>query len=170
MDPYLCILKQHTEDPLVGRIVELEVNLKETMVSSVCGLPTPDFIRNALLEKETKPAVAGPSKKWSQCEESLQGQVLNMENPNQTISHLLRENVPIEWPLLVSLGSQYACDIPLSLVALHLCWFQNFYDLNHATNKLCLPYFSYTVPGFNECGTFVENPHYFTNLMVIEMK
>ena len=67
-----------------------------------------------------------------------------------TIPYLLVTNIPTEWPLLASLGSQYACNIPLFLTALHLYWFQKFYDLNYTTNELCLPYFGCTVLGFNE--------------------
>ena len=41
----------------------------------------------------------------------------------KAVPHLLIENMPTEWPLLALLGNQYVCDIPLSLTALHLCWF-----------------------------------------------
>ena len=66
MDPYLSILKQHTKDPLIERIIKLEVNLKEAMVSTAHGLPTPNFIRDVILAEETKPAMAGPSQKQDQ--------------------------------------------------------------------------------------------------------
>ena len=66
MDPYLSILKQHTNDPLIKRIIKLEVNLEEAMVSAAHGSPTPDFIRNAILAEETKPVMAGPSQKQDQ--------------------------------------------------------------------------------------------------------
>ena len=63
MDPYLSILKQHAEGPLIERIVELEVDLEEITIGTAHGSPTPDFIRDAILAEETKPAVAGLSKK-----------------------------------------------------------------------------------------------------------
>ena len=65
MDQYLDILKQCAEDPLIKRIIELEVDLKEATVGTVHGSPTPDFIRDAILAAETKHVVAGLSKKWS---------------------------------------------------------------------------------------------------------
>ena len=63
MDPYLDILKQHTEDPLIETIVELEWQLEEATVGTVCGSPIPDFIRDAILAVGTKPVVAGLFKK-----------------------------------------------------------------------------------------------------------
>ena len=65
MDQYLDILKQCTEDPLIERIIEPEVDLKEATVGTVHGSPTPDSIRDVILAVETKHVVAGPSKKWS---------------------------------------------------------------------------------------------------------
>ena len=78
--------------------------------------------------------------------------------------------MPAEWPLLASLGSQYACNILLSLAALHLHWFQSFYDLNYATDEICLPYFSCTVLGFNHHSVYIENPHYFDEFFFLEME
>ena len=92
------------------------------------------------------------------------------ETLTKTIPHLLVKNVTAEWPLLVSLGSQYACNIPLSLVVLHLHWFQSFYDLNYTTDEICLPYFSCTVPGFNQNGVYIGNPHYFNELLFLKME
>ena len=92
------------------------------------------------------------------------------ETLTKTIPHLFVENVPAEWPLPVSLGSQYACDIPLSLAALHLPWFQNFYDLNYATDVILIPYLGCTFPGFNQNGVYIENPHYFDDLLFLEME
>ena len=92
------------------------------------------------------------------------------ETLTKTVPHLLVENIPAEWPLPASLGNQYACDILLSLAALHLPWFQNFYDLNYATDLICLPYFGCTFPGFNQNGVYIENPHYFNELLFLEME
>ena len=92
------------------------------------------------------------------------------ESLTKTVPHLLRENVPTEWPLPASLGGQYMCNILLSLAVLHLHWFQNLYDLNYATDEICLPYFSCTVPGFNQLGNLVVNPHYFDELCFLEME
>ena len=95
---------------------------------------------------------------------------LEWETLTKTVPHLLVENVPTEWPLPASLGNQYVCDIPLSLAALHLPWFQNFYDLNYATDFICLPYFGCTFPGFNQNGVYIENPHYFDELLFLKME
>ena len=59
MDPYLSILKQHTEDPLIEMIVELKQQLKDTVKSAT------DFSTNidALLAEVSKSVVAGPSLK-----------------------------------------------------------------------------------------------------------
>ena len=90
------------------------------------------------------------------------------ETLTKTIPHLFIENIPAEWPLPASLGSQYTCDIPLSLAAQHLHWFQNFYDLNYATDFICLPYLGCTFPGFNQNSVYIENPHYFDELLFLE--
>ena len=60
MDPYLSILKQRAEDPLLETIVELEQQLKDTVKSAT------DFSTDidALLAEVSKSAVAGPSQKW----------------------------------------------------------------------------------------------------------
>ena len=92
------------------------------------------------------------------------------ETLTKTIPHLFVENVPIEWPLPASLGNQYACDIPLSLTAQHLHWFRNFYDLDYTTDFICLPYLSCTFLGFNQNGVYIENPHYFDELLFLEME
>ena len=42
--------------------------------------------------------------------------------------------------------------------------------MNYATDELCLPDFGCTVPGFNEHGIYVENPHYFNELMFLKME
>ena len=55
-------------------------------------------------------------------------------------------------------------------MALHLHWFQNFYDLNYATDEICLPFFSCTFPGFNQNSVYIENPHYFDELLFLEME
>ena len=60
--------------------------------------------------------------------------------------------------------------MPLSLAVLHLCWFQNLYDLNYATDEICLPYFGCTVLGFNQNGVYIENPHYFDEFLFLEME
>ena len=88
----------------------------------------------------------------------------------KTIPHLLIENIPTEWPLPASLESQYVCNILLSLAVQHLHWFQNFYDLNYATDEICLPYFGCTVPGFNQKDVYVGNPHYFDELLFLKME
>ena len=62
------------------------------------------------------------------------------------------------------------CNIPLSLAALHLHWFQFFYDMNYTTDEIRLPYFGCTVLGFNQNGVYVENPHYFDELLFLEME
>ena len=92
------------------------------------------------------------------------------ETLTKTIPHLLVKNVPAERPLPASLGNQYACDIPLSLAAQHLSWFQNFYDLNYATEFIYLPYLGCTFPGFNQNGVYIENPHYFDELLFLKME
>ena len=92
------------------------------------------------------------------------------ETLTKTIPHLLAKHVPAEWPLPVSLGSQYACDIPLSFVVPHLHWFQNFYDLNYTTEFIYLPYLGCTFPGFNQNSVYIENPHYFDDILFLEME
>ena len=79
MDPYLSILKQRTEDPLLETIIELEQQLKDTVKSAT------DFSTdiNALLAEASKSAVAGPSKKRPRREEREEGQILGMGNPDQ---------------------------------------------------------------------------------------
>ena len=82
MDPYLSILKQCTEDPLLETIVELEQQL-EDMVNAARDLVTTDTIRDAVFAEETKLVVAGPSQKWTRQEKRVEGQILGMGNPNQ---------------------------------------------------------------------------------------
>ena len=79
MDPYLSILKQHGEDPLIEMIVKLEQQLKD-MVKSATDFST-DI--DALLAKASKSAVAGPSSKRPRQEEREEGQILGMGNPDQ---------------------------------------------------------------------------------------
>ena len=76
----------------------------------------------------------GLSKRKERKEKSWEWETLT-----KTIPCLLAESVPAEWPLPASLGSQYVCNILLSLAALHLHWFQSFYDLNYTTDEICLP-------------------------------
>ena len=59
MDPYLSILKQHTEAPLIETIVELKQQLEDTVKSATAFSSDID----ALLAKASKSAVAGPSQK-----------------------------------------------------------------------------------------------------------
>ena len=79
MDPYLSILKQCAEDPLLETIVELEQQLRETVKSAT------DFSTDidALLAEASKSAVAGPSSKRPRQEEREEGQILGMGNPDQ---------------------------------------------------------------------------------------
>ena len=53
---------------------------------------------------------------------------------------------------------------------LHLHWFQNFYDLNYATDVILIPYLGCIFPGFNQNGVYIENPHYFDDLLFLEME
>ena len=82
MDSYLSILKQCTEGPLLEMIVELEQRLEDT-VFIACDFITHDFIRNASLAEETKPVMAGLSKKWVIWEEREEGEILDMGDPDQ---------------------------------------------------------------------------------------
>ena len=52
----------------------------------------------------------------------------------------------------------------------HLHWFQNFYDLNYATDFIYLPYLGCTFPGFNQNSVYIENPHYVDELLFLEME
>ena len=166
MDPYLSILKQRTKDPLIETIIELEQQLKD-MVKSATDFST-DI--DALLAEAYKSAVAGPSQKWLDIQKERKEKSWEWKTLTKTVPHLLTTNVPAEWPLLASLGNQYTCDIPLSLAALHLYWFQNFYDLNYATDVICLPYFSCTFLGFNQNDVYIENPHNFNELLFLKME
>ena len=87
----------------------------------------------------------------------------------QAIPQILRQNVPDVWPLLVSLGGQYTCDILLSLAALHLNFLSTFFELNYVTSDLNLPYFSHNTFGFNESGLDVGNQHFFPDLLFVEL-
>ena len=62
------------------------------------------------------------------------------------------------------------CNILLSLAALHLHWFQSFYDLNYTTDEICLPYFRCTFPGFNQNSVYIANPHFFDEFLFVEME
>ena len=79
MDPYLSILKQHAEDPLLETIVKLEQQL-EDMVNTATDFST-DI--NALLAEAFKSAVAGLSLRWLKQEERGEGEILGMGNPDQ---------------------------------------------------------------------------------------
>ena len=73
--------------------------------------------------------------------------------------------MPDIWPLPASLGGQYACDVPLSLTALHLNFLSNYFEMNYVTFELVLPYFSHETFDFNESGLDAGNPHYFPDLL-----
>ena len=79
MDPYLSILKQRTEDPLIETIVELKQQLEDTVKSAT------DFSTqiDALLAEVSKSAVAGPSQKRPRQEEREEEEILEMGNPDQ---------------------------------------------------------------------------------------
>ena len=79
MDPYLSILKQRAEDPLIETIIELEQQLENTVKSAT------DFSTqiDALLAEVSKSAVAGPSSKRPRREEREEGEILGMGNPDQ---------------------------------------------------------------------------------------
>ena len=88
----------------------------------------------------------------------------------QVIPQILGQNVPDVWPLLVSLGGQYACNIPLSLAALHLNFLSTFFELNYVSCDLDLPYLSHNTFDFNESVLDAGNPHFFPNLLFIELE
>ena len=70
----------------------------------------------------------------------------------------------------MSLGGQYACDIPLSLAVLHLNLLSTFFEPNYVTSDLDLPYFSHNTFDFNESGLNAGNPHFFPDLLFIELE
>ena len=76
--------------------------------------------------------------------------------------------MPDIWPLPVSLGGQYACDILLFLAVLHLNFPSTFFELNYVTSKLDLPYFSHNTFDFNESGLDAGNLLFFPDLLFIE--
>ena len=86
------------------------------------------------------------------------------------IPQILGQNVPDVWPLPVSLGGQYTCDILLSLAALHLNLLSTFFELNYVSCDLDLPYFSHNTFDFNESGIEAGNPHHFPDLLFIELE
>ena len=88
----------------------------------------------------------------------------------QAIPQILRQNMPDVWPLPVSLGGQYACNIPLSLAVLHLNFLSMFFELNYVSFDLDLPYFSHNTFDFNESGLDVGNPHFFPDLLFVELE
>ena len=88
----------------------------------------------------------------------------------QAVPQILGQNMPDMWPLPVSLGGQYACDIPLSLAALHLNFLSTFFDINYVSCDLDLPYFPHYTFDFNESGLDVGNPHYFPDLLFVELE
>ena len=88
----------------------------------------------------------------------------------QVIPQILGQNVPDIWPLLVSLGGQYACNIPLSLAVLHLNFLSTFFKLNYVSTKLDLPYFSHDTFDFNDSRLDAGNPHFFPDLLFIELE
>ena len=88
----------------------------------------------------------------------------------QAIPQILGQNAPEVWPLPVSLGGQYTCYIPLSLTALHLNFLSTFFELNYVSCELDLPYFSHDTFDFNESRLDVGNPHFFPNLLFIDLE
>ena len=88
----------------------------------------------------------------------------------QAVPQILGQNMPDIWPLPVSLGGQYACDIPLSLAVLHLNFLSTFFDINYVSCDLDLPYFPHTIFDFNESGLDAGNLHYFPDLRFIELE
>ena len=110
-DKYLAFIKGRVEDPLLERIVELEVDLKEagkiildilplpgssghstpalfrrsTMTCSGGGRPPlsdlSDLFRDAAMAEEAKPEVASPSPKRERSEDGLEGSIGHMGNP-----------------------------------------------------------------------------------------
>ena len=86
------------------------------------------------------------------------------------IPQILGQNMPDVWPLPVSLGGQYACDILLSLAAPHLNFLSTFFDINYVSCDLDLPYFSHNTSDFNEGRIDAGNPHHFPNLLFIELE
>ena len=60
--------------------------------------------------------------------------------------------------------------MPLSLAALHLNFLSNFFELNYVSLDLDLPYFSHNTFDFNESGSDVGNPHFFPDLLFIELE
>ena len=80
------------------------------------------------------------------------------------------QKVPEVWPLPVSLGGQYTCDIPLSLAALHLNFLSTFFDINYVSCDLDLPYLSFNISDLNEGGLDVGNPHFFPDLLFFELE
>ena len=90
------------------------------------------------------------------------GQMDSWINLVQASPQFFGQNVPNVWPLSVSLGGQYACDIPLSLAALHLNFLSTFFDINYVSCNLDLPYLSLNISDLNEGGLDVGNPHFFT--------
>ena len=88
----------------------------------------------------------------------------------QAIPQILRQNVPDVWPLPVSLGGQYTCDVLLSLTVPHLNFLSTFFELNYVSCDLDLPYFSHNTFDFNESGLDAGNPHFFPDLLFIELE
>ena len=110
-DNYLAILKARAEDPLIERIVELEVDLEEADEIILDLLPSPgsnscstpaifrwsisassggggpplselsDLFRDATLGEEAKPEMAPPSPKRARSPDNPQGSVTYMGNP-----------------------------------------------------------------------------------------
>ena len=78
--------------------------------------------------------------------------------------------MPDVWPLPAYLGGQYTCDIPLTLTALHLNFLSTFFELKYVTLDLDLPYFSHNTSDFNESGLDAGNPHFFPDLLFVELE
>ena len=60
--------------------------------------------------------------------------------------------------------------MPLSLAVPHLNFVSNFFEFNYVTFELVLPYFSHETFDFNESGLDVGNPHYFPDLLFVELE
>ena len=81
-----------------------------------------------------------------------------------------RQSVPDVWPLPASIEGQYTCDVPWSLKAPELNFLSNFFELNYITFELDLPYFSHNTFDFNESGLDVGNPHFFPDLLFVDLE
>ena len=60
--------------------------------------------------------------------------------------------------------------MPLSLAAPHLNFLSNVFEFNNVSLDLDLPYFSHNTFDFNESGLDAGNPHYFPDLLFVELE